>query len=40
MKKAKALENEIKEAERKAYIDPKLAEEEKQKGNEYFKVSK
>ncbi|CAJ0954563.1 unnamed protein product, partial [Mesorhabditis belari] len=37
VKKTKALENEIKEAEKRSYINPKIAEEEKQKGNDYFK---
>lgn len=38
VKKAKTLENEIKEAERRAYINPEVAEQEKQKGNELFKA--
>ncbi|KAF8382575.1 sti-1 [Pristionchus pacificus] len=37
VKKAKALENQIKEEELKSYINPELAEQEKQKGNELFK---
>ena len=37
VKKAKKLENDIKESELKAYINPELAEQEKQKGNELFK---
>ncbi|CAJ0960865.1 unnamed protein product, partial [Mesorhabditis belari] len=37
VKKAKTLEAQIKEAEKLAYLNPEMAEEEKQKGNEYFK---
>ncbi|GMS79456.1 hypothetical protein PENTCL1PPCAC_1631, partial [Pristionchus entomophagus] len=38
VKKAKSLENQIKEEELKSYINPELAEQEKQKGNDLFKV--
>ncbi|CAJ0584702.1 unnamed protein product, partial [Mesorhabditis spiculigera] len=37
VKKAKALENQIKDEEKRAYINPELADEEKKKGNELFK---
>uniref|UniRef100_A0A0N4Z4A1 Stress-induced-phosphoprotein 1 n=1 Tax=Parastrongyloides trichosuri TaxID=131310 RepID=A0A0N4Z4A1_PARTI len=37
VKKQKTLKKEIEDAERKAYINPELAEEEKAKGNDLFK---
>lgn len=37
VKKQKQLEKEIKEEEKKAYIDPEISEQEKVKGNDFFK---
>ncbi|CAD6198799.1 unnamed protein product [Caenorhabditis auriculariae] len=37
VKKAKALEKNIKEAERLAYVNPEIAKKEKESGNEFFK---
>ncbi|CAJ0582572.1 unnamed protein product, partial [Mesorhabditis spiculigera] len=37
VKKAKTLENQIKDEEKKAYINPEIAEQEKKQGNEFFK---
>jgi len=37
VKKQKELEKLVKEKERLAYIDPKISEEEKTRGNELFK---
>ena len=37
VKKQKLLEKQIKEEEKKAYINPEISEQEKMKGNEFFK---
>jgi len=37
VKRSKELEKQIREKEKLAYVDPQLAEEEKAKGNEFFK---
>lgn len=37
VKKHKEVEKQVKELEKKAYIDPEIAEQEKGKGNEMFK---
>lgn len=40
VKKLKQLEKQLKEEEKKAYINPEISEEEKVKGNEFFKNGK
>ena len=37
VKKVKELEKELKDQEAKAYVNPELAQKEKEQGNEFFK---